>query len=377
MAKKPGPFSDGPLKAYPHRPPISSDPRWAWRVVYHEGDKQITVKNASGRYTTTEIKALLRKRLADGDWMREEEEDKPQQALTMGMVLTAWLKDCERRLERERISPNTWSFYSRSRKRATGLDALEAERIALATLQDWVDELEDAGHSPRTIKHTWDIVRQAWRWARSRRYVPALDLPAPELPATEGHVYTHTTPTLEEALQVKEELSGWHRVAVAVLIGTGARVGELAALCWPDWQQDQKQLRLSGKTGVRWVPLGVDATAALEGWWKDQGQPTVGPMWEPTAPDRTLLCTLQRACRRAGVVAFTPHGLRRLASTRLIAAGTDPKTYTAMMGHSYQMGLSIYAQAVGERLQAAASALDVSSGTVVDFDAERRRRAGG
>ena len=57
-------------------------------------------------------------------------------------------------------------------------------------------------------------------------------------------------------------------------------------------------------------------------------------------------------------------GWRRLASTRLIAAGpgvVPPKEYEEVIGHSYQMGLRVYASARPERLQSVLSLLETAN----------------
>jgi integrase len=370
--KKPAPISDGPLRAYAHRPPLAPDTRWAWRIVYHEGPAQHTAAGRhGGRYTAAEVRALLRRLLAEGGWRQPAEASAPTAQPTLGTLLDLWLEDCERRRDRGRLAERSLRAYAGAREHCRALDGVDVRRVELLTVQAWVDGLEDRGLSPSTVRLVWTTLGMAWRWGRSRRYVPALDLPAPELPSPATR-YNQTTPTLEEALRVHACLSGWHRVAVDLLLGTGARVGELAALRWQDWRQGQ--VRLDGKTGERWVPLGAQTAAVLDAWWVERGRPTEGPVWPVAYAGAQLARLLQRACRQAGVPIYTPHGLRRLASTRLIAGDADPVSYAALMGHSYQMGLRTYAEVVGERLEATAALLDPGAGTVVDLGAERRRR---
>jgi integrase len=82
-----------------------------------------------------------------------------------------------------------------------------------------------------------------------------------------------------------------------------------------------------------------------------EGQPNTGRIFRNIQDPRNAFF---RAIRVHG---FTAHGLRRLASTRLIGAGVDPAAYEALMGHSFSMGLKVYAEAEPARLAAAADLL--------------------
>ena len=75
-----------------------------------------------------------------------------------------------------------------------------------------------------------------------------------------------------------------------------------------------------------------------------EGQPSRGRMFRNL---QTPHNTFYKALRPHG---FSAHGLRRLASTRLIGAGVDPAVYEALMGHSFSMGLKVYAEAEPARL---------------------------
>ena len=50
---------------------------------------------------------------------------------------------------------------------------------------------------------------------------------------------------------------------MTVLFDTGVRVGELISMGAPDW--DNRLIQVDGKTGIRYVPLGIGSLQALEG----------------------------------------------------------------------------------------------------------------
>lgn len=58
----------------------------------------------------------------------------------------------------------------------------------------------------------------------------------------------------------------------------------------------------------------------------------------------TLRDRIARACERAGVPVFTPHGLRRLADDMLYEAGVDPGITSKTLGQSPEVALRSYRQ---------------------------------
>ena len=86
----------------------------------------------------------------------------------------------------------------------------------------------------------------------------------------------------------------------------------------------------------------------------------------PLTARRALRNALTDACEAADVPRFTPHGLRRLASTKLIEAGVGAKTYETLMGHSYSMGLRTYAQARSKATRSALAVLAPKTDSVIE-----------
>ena len=137
---------------------------------------------------------------------------------------------------------------------------------------------------------------------------------------------------------------GQVRLAIELLAITGARVSEIADLRRCDIEVDGRRVhvRLTGKTGTRrfLLPEPIAETTRLRaGSQETSAFPRLN-----TPRDQALRGRLARACKRAGVRAFTPHGLRRMVVDRMLRAGVDPATAASLTGHSVVVMLRFYRQ---------------------------------
>ena len=385
MSKRPPPIHDGPLRAHARRKPTPSDPsRWYWQVVYNEGGKQHTVPNASGRYTVVEARGLLRVLLKQGGWQAPEPEPETP-AQTVELLLGHYVKDAERRVERGRLRPATALQYKRIKEQLRPMWAWPLSAPpALSVAQDTIDGLAE-GYAPRTVQLAWRVLSAAWRWGQARHVVALSPLPPVELPATDGYTRTRTTPSDDSARSVVAAMpDDWRRVCGEILLGTGARIGEVATLDWADWEPTDTGgiLYVDGKTGRRAIYVGRNLADRLAVWWARQGEPVSGWLLGclPSTVRRRIRYALADACELLEVERVTPHSLRRLASTRALAAGLDPATYVAQFGHSYTQGLRDYAQTVKANRERAANILDrpavEGEAAVISLEQVRRRREG-
>ena len=81
MPRKPAAISRGPLKAHPRKPPVPSDGRWYWQVLYSDGRKQRTAlhqgKPAHRRGSLAQIRAHLDAILEAGTWKQWSKAPSP------------------------------------------------------------------------------------------------------------------------------------------------------------------------------------------------------------------------------------------------------------------------------------------------------------
>jgi integrase len=220
------------------------------------------------------------------------------------------------------------------------------------------------GASPRTVAGEMSLLRSAWTWGREEGVVPAdLVLPTVKVRVRDHqHTICHYTPTTEEvrlvlaALELRaREWRQWPILLIKLLLGTGARIGEIASLSWDDVDQRNRTIRVVGKTGPRVVPLVGFAWEAISEVAAEAG-PGRRVLPEVLASTPPLLRVLKEACELAAVPRFTPHALRRVAVSALYASGTDPAVAGAVVGHSPAVALKHYRQVTLEQGRAALAA---------------------
>lgn len=146
-------------------------------------------------------------------------------------------------------------------------------------------------------------------------------------------------------------------------VSTGARVGELLALTWSHvdlvagavtiahsaQKIDGKRVTTTPKTraGTRRIGLPADAIRALHAWRGEQAQQRIsmGPSWRadelvfssqkgtPLSAS-TVGWALTDACRTLDLPHMTPHGLRHLHASLLLAEGLPVPAVSQRLGHA-------------------------------------------
>ena len=143
--------------------------------------------------------------------------------------------------------------------------------------------------------------------------------------------YSHHTPTSADvAATLRHFRTPWHRAAICLLWGTGARVSDIHALRWTDIGEDTLTIPEGTKTGRRVIPLSPRAREGLALLREHYPEHDIWP------PQKRLYLSapLNRATREAGVERFSPHGLRRLAVDEMRRAGVPLEVAAAITGHS-------------------------------------------
>ena len=140
------------------------------------------------------------------------------------------------------------------------------------------------------------------------------------------------------------------RAMVTVLFDTGVREGELVSMGIPDW--DKRLVKVTGKTGVRVVPLGTSALQALERYVRRWGI-AEGSLWRGRKGPLTgsgVLQAVRRLCRRAGVEDKGVHAFRRAAAAQMKRLGMNDSDILEVMGWKNITMLRRYIAAVAGEL---------------------------
>jgi site-specific recombinase XerD len=140
------------------------------------------------------------------------------------------------------------------------------------------------------------------------------------------------------------------RAVVMVLYDTGVREGELVSMSLPDW--DTRQVKVEGKGGVRFVPLGLSSLQAVERYVRRWGIDS-GALWRGKKGPLTGSGVHQlvgRLCGRAGVDDKGVHAFRRAAAAQMKRLGMQDSDILEVMGWKDITMLRRYIAAVAGEL---------------------------
>ena len=144
------------------------------------------------------------------------------------------------------------------------------------------------------------------------------------------------------------------RAIVTVLFDTGVRVGELVSMGLPDWQR--RVVRVTGKTGVRDVFLGVAALQTVERYAR-RWRITDDWLWRGKKGPLTgsgVHQAIARLCSLARVPDKGVHAFRRAAAAQMKRLGMQDSDILEVMGWKDVTMLRRYTAAVaGELAQSA------------------------
>jgi integrase/recombinase XerC len=150
------------------------------------------------------------------------------------------------------------------------------------------------------------------------------------------------------------------RVMIEILLGTGIRIGELAALNIDDIDLDAKHLRVRAKGNVMQVKfIKTDLRILLKRYMKERSRQNTPHCSALLVSNRgTRLCQRQMANRiahwlkKAGIEKeLTPHGLRHTFATHLYGATNDLLVVQRALGHRDVSTTQIYTHLVDGQLE--------------------------
>ena len=190
--------------------------------------------------------------------------------------------------------------------------------------------------SPGTVRHYLTFVQGALSWGRARGWAnprdPFATVALPALPPGRTH---YLRPDDAARFLAAIDQPDARRFA-ALALNTGLRAGELCALTWADIDLEAGVLHVrdSKNRTARAVPLNATARAILEEQREAAGDakpvfPGPGGRHRAERPRDAI----DRAFAAIGQPGMTFHDLRHTFASYAAAAGTDPVTLSALLGH--------------------------------------------
>lgn len=349
------------------------------------GKKQYYYQTVHG--TLTDAKRILRQLLVKHD-AGELRRGDPQ---TLGEYLKHWLQAAAKPRLRER----THLEYERQLDRYV-IPALGASRLQKLTplqIQGLYGQMLDNGLSPRTVRLTHAILRnalkQAVRWGILRSN-PADNVDLPKQQAREMKTLSQ-----DEAQRFLEAIEpDPYHVLMATLLGTGMRPSEAAGLRWSDVDLIGRRLhvqRTATKVAGRWVfnapktakgrrqiDLPDGLASLLADHVRDGELVFTNFSGEPFSQRTVLEHHFKPALKRAELPeSLRLYDLRHTHASLLLLAGVHPKVVSERLGHAtIQITLDTYSHVLPSLQRDASDVVDKMLGGFGSVNAgESRARA--
>ncbi|MEM9438765.1 MAG: tyrosine-type recombinase/integrase, partial [Pseudomonadota bacterium] len=162
----------------------------------------------------------------------------------------------------------------------------------------------------------------------------------------------HHLPWPPEVVDAYRQVASDHALlAMELGIATGQRPSDLVKLRWCDWDGEGFTL-VQGKTGRElYIPATRRLRQALAR--APQRSPFVltGQEGRPLTYSG-LAQAMSRACKRAGIKGYTPHGWRYTAAHELAALGCSDDEIAAITGHTSRAMVAQYSGFIRQKARA-------------------------
>lgn len=277
--------------------------------------------------------------------------------------------DWHRSLKAEMLSANTVRSYAEALRQfiefaeAHGMP-LDAGHIAREHVETWLVDLAER-RAPATVAKRHVAVALFFKWLVAEGELsasPMANMKVPSVPITPVPVADDDTlRRLLRACEGKTFADRRDMAIIRLLLDTGLRRGELAAMKVDDLDRDHGVVHVIGKgKRPRTVPFGNRTGQAIDRYVRARRQ-------HPMASSLTLWLSqrgpisgsgvaqlLEARCERAGIPTMNPHALRHCFAHQWLAEGLQETDLMALAGWRSRTMLSRYAaSAAAERAAAA------------------------
>lgn len=355
-------------------------------VRWHRGGWELRVRTGAGQRVTRRHQApntrAGRRSAEDALEALVVELTDDDQALTVARLLDRHIA-----AEGHRWAPSTRSKAPglAASIAATPLGSMRVVDVRPRDIREAWTSLRELGRSPGTIRRYHSTLSSALTWAVADLELIAANPARSVRLSTPKRAPVKQLPPIDEVLAAVERIDLDRLRSIAlVALGTGARRGELAGLCWSDVDLDAGTVHLTEaisdreRSGTKAGPgrtIGIEpaTVAALRAWRPAARRRALAlghrmgagdPIWsadiDPTAPWHPP--AISRAWgahrRRVALTGVRFHDLRHVHATALLRAGVPVHVVSHRLGHaSTQMTHDVYSHVIPADDQVAVDAL--------------------
>lgn len=264
-----------------------------------------------------------------------------------------------------------------------GISEYYVDGINSTDMQRYLNSLVTDGYSISTIKKQFNLLTAYWKWAMSQGLISTpvylgVNLPSEESvasPKTDIQVYTHQEQS--NLMRCLRTLKHDQYAAVALMLETGLRIGEVLALDWNDilWTRravkvHRTLIRMSSeattfiqespksKTSRRTIPLSETAIEILMQLRDKRGVSDGLIFSKPDDPNMpysysSIEFHIRRLCKDLDISYKGLHAFRHTFATNCYERGCDVKILSKLLGHAdvsitYNTYIHLYGDALEE-----------------------------
>ena len=301
--------------------------------------------------------------------MQLAEQQQPKKQMTLSEYAEIFLKSRESTTKKSTYHTYVWTL---SKHILPTLGGVELCKIDNLCLQRFADEKLKT-FSKKSVREFVGLVKNILNDACLNEIIEPKKFMI-KYPKTEKSEYK--TLSEDDFKKFEEYLLSQkkpHAIGELIMLETGMRIGEMCGLKWEDINFDNNTIKIkrtvqriyepksktseinvgSTKTnaGERTVPIAQKISEYLKVFKKDGNIYVATGKDVPTEP-RTHRQYHKRLMNKIGIEYITPHGLRHTFATRAIQSGVDPKTVSAILGHSNSnITLNIYTSVTEDMLR--------------------------
>ena len=343
---------------------------WGRKTI--NGSKYYTYRDPKGKTyygkTQKEVKEKLAKK-------KEETELKISPKTTFGDYISSWLLFKQGKIEQ--TTYQSYEEYIRNmllRYKKYNLAKKQIGNLSPKVFQQYLNSL--ATHYSRgSIIKIWQIIKQCVRYGELQNELPYNTTAMVKVPL-ESNVASkkkeipflsedqadllYQTLNHRDKNNVRRYIKSPNAHAIILILYTGMRLGETAALKWKNVDLKNKRIKVAEsaaflkdengntisidktpktKAGIRYIPLPDRAIEMIQFFKENDAstnkddyvcQSSIGTKIHK----RNLNHTLERMCRDAGLPRLHIHALRHSYGSMLLANGIDIKVISQLLGHA-------------------------------------------